>query len=242
MTQPPAPMNQDPLPIVLPNSLPDPLPPDPFPLLCAWLEEARAAKWAPNPDAMVLATCTTGGRPSARVVLCKAIDPRAGTLTFYTNYRSPKAADLEANPRAAAVFHWDHAARQARVEGTVSHLSEAESDAYFATRPVLSKLGAWASDQSQPVSVRWKIAGRVADFAAKFGLTADLKTGPGAHIPRPAHWGGYRIRAARVELWIGGEGRLHDRAAWTRTVPSPSTPGAGGPKGCAGWISVRLQP
>jgi pyridoxamine 5'-phosphate oxidase len=175
------------------------------------------------------------------VVLCKAIDPAAGTLTFYTNYRSPKAADLEANPRAAAVFHWDHMARQARFEGTVVRISEAESDAYFATRPTLSQLGAWASEQSRPVSARWKIATRLAEMGAKFGLGTDWQRAPaGIQIPRPAHWGGFRIRADRVELWVGGEGRIHDRAAWSRGGATSGAAETG--TGTSVWLVERLQP
>lgn len=226
--------------------LPDPLPVEPLPLLAAWLAEARSARRTPNPDAMILATVRPDGQPAARVVLCKAIDLVPGELVFFTNYESAKAREIEASPRVCAVFHFDYASRQARVYGRVHRGSAEESDAYFSTRPLLSRIGAWASRQSQTLASREDLMLQSGEVMAKFGVTleqamADLETHakpsggvPAASvstpvIPRPPHWGAYRIKAESVELWVGHAGRLHDRAVW-RT-------GSGG-----AWQVERLQP
>jgi pyridoxamine 5'-phosphate oxidase len=212
--------------------LPDPLPAEPFALFHAWFVEARERGITPNPDAMALATIDPDGRPSVRIVLCKGVDVPAGSLSFYTNYLSRKGIALEANPRAAVVFHWDQLERQARIEGSVARLSSAESDAYFAARPWESRLGAWASNQSQPVASRDALmdqaARRIIDLA--LDIEAAVRGEP-VTIARPPHWGGYRLIADRVELWVGGSGRLHDRAVWERAGP-----------GSASWRSTRLQP
>lgn len=213
-------------------ALPDPLPEDPLPTLAAWLAEAKAAAHAPNPDAMALATATPEGRPSARIVLCKGLDVERGFALFFTNYTSRKASEIGANPRAAGVFHWDHLGRQARIEGAVERSPAQESDGYFATRPLLSQLGAWASEQSKPVDARFRLLDRLGSVAARFGVgTAE---NPGVRVPRPPHWGGYRIWIDTVELWVGGDYRLHDRAVWTR---SRNADGA-----WSRWSAVRRQP
>lgn len=182
-------------------------PDDPFPTLRAWLDDARASNRYDDPNAMVLATATPDGVPSARVVLCKDIEPDA--ITFFTNYESRKGRELAANPRAAAVFHWPHARRQARVEGAVERLSDAENDAYFATRPLLSRIGAVASRQSEVLASRADLLERALAVAGK-SLTSE-------GVRRPPWWGGFRLRASAVELWCAGEGRLHDRVRWLRT-------------------------
>ncbi len=210
------------------GSLPSTLPDDPMPLAHEWFAKARADKVQPNPDAMVVATATADGRPSARVVLCKhfVVDP--GYLVFFTNYASRKGDELAANPRAAAVFHWDTLSRQVRFEGPILRSPEAESDAYFASRALDSRLGAWASLQSQPLDSRATLLKRVAVETARHGT----------HVPRPPHWGGYRLWPETVELWIEGSFRVHDRARWTRTLAD------GGPQGYAPgpWQSTRLFP
>lgn len=213
--------------------LPSPLPDDPLPTLARWLDEARHAANVPNPDAFVLATVGANSRPSARVVLCKGLDSAQGSILFFTNYQSRKAAELDANPRAAGVFHWDHAGRQARVEGLVSRAPESVSDNYFATRPLLSRLGAWASRQSQPLASRADLLRALKDVMTRFNVSAldVLADRPGPPIPRPPHWGGFIIRLDAVELWVGGSGRLHDRARWQRSL-DPVTP----------WSAQRLQP
>jgi pyridoxamine 5'-phosphate oxidase len=210
------------------QSLPDPLPAEPLTLAAAWLAEATQRADQPNPNAMVLATCDATGRPSARVVLCKEIDPVAGSVRFVTNYDSRKGRELAANPRAALVFHWDHLHRQVRMEGQVAQAAAAESDSYFASRARESQLGAHASQQSQPIDSPAALQAQLDAVRARFG-------GP---VPRPPHWGGYVIWIEAVELWVAGTARLHDRARWTRELAvSCSARPVAGP-----WTATRLQP
>ncbi len=180
--------------------------PDPLVTLVAWRDEARA-KGAAEPDAMVLATATPGGAPSARVVFFRGLSPER-SLRFFTNYESRKARELDANPRAAAVFHWVELGRQVRVEGTVARLPAAASDEYFGGRPRLSQLGAWVSPQSRPI-------GSLADLAAQ--RSERERSFAGGPVPRPPFWGGYGLVAERVELWTTGEGRFHDRRLFTES-------------------------
>src|SRR5690606_18116901 len=187
----------------------------------------------PNPNAMTLATVTPDGRPAARIVLCKAFADDA-SVDFYTNRRSRKGLDLTAHPVASLLFHWDHAGRQARFDGQVALVPDAESDAYFASRPWPRRLGAWASDQSQPIESRAALEAKVRTLMERFGLDPDNPPPPDAavEIPRPEHWGGYRLRAERVELWAAQGARLHDRAEWRRALAAPPGP----------WQARRLQP
>jgi len=223
------------------ETLPDPLPANPLQLAADWLAQARADAAQPNPNSMVLATVDGRGQPSARVVLCKDIAAEAGFITFYTNYLSRKGRELEVNPRAAVVFHWDHRHRQVRAEGLVTRLSAAESDAYFSSRPWQSRLGAWASRQSEPVESRDALREAVANAAKAFNVPYG---GPGseepesttADIARPATWGGYRLNVEAIELWVEGEFRIHDRALWTRDYSH----GRGGE--AMNWSVTRLQP
>jgi pyridoxamine 5'-phosphate oxidase len=216
--------------------LPEPLPDDPFPILRAWYDQALARRDTPNPNAMTLATVDGAGRPAARIVLCKALEPDPGAVVFYTNYQGRKGHDLGAHPEAALVFHWDALDRQARIEGPVTRTSEEESDAYFASRPWESRVGAWSSDQSRPVASRRELLEKVRATMQRFGIDPDHpeRAGPAAHIPRPPHWGGYRVLARRVELWVSGTGRVHDRAEWTRELTPAAPPGP--------WAATRLQP
>jgi pyridoxamine 5'-phosphate oxidase len=215
------------------ETLPDPLPDNPLRVTAQWLAQAREDAAQPNPNSMVLATVDAGGRPSARVVLCKEIEPEAGFITFYTNYRSRKGGELMANPHAAVVFHWDHRHRQVRAEGRVEALSDAENDAYFRSRPWQSRLGAWASRQSEPVDSRASLGKAVAAAAHRFGIPYG---GPGSpeptsmtiDIPRPPNWGGFRLAVYAVELWVEGEYRIHDRARWTRNPAGSKNAAAGG--------------
>ena len=221
--------------------LPDPLPAEPMALANAWFEAARAARQQPNPDAMVLATATSTGHPSARVVLCKEFDVEQGRISFVTNYDSRKGRELAENARAALVFHWDHAHRQIRAEGIVVKAPAVESDEYFASRHWQRRIGAWASAQSQPLRSREQLDAAVRAAAERFGApypTADnANQEPPVAIPRPAFWGGYYVWADAVELWVEGAARIHERARWARAL---TTAGAGFRAGA--WTATRLQP
>ena len=206
--------------------LPDPLPADPLPLLEAWLAEAGAA--VRNATAMTLATVEPDGRPSARMVICRGFDAKAGWLVFYTDRDSDKGHALAAHPRAALVFHWDALERQVRVEGPVSAAPEEDSDRYWATRPPDARIAAIASDQSRPLGSRPEMLARVAEATRRY---------PGDAIPRPPRWGGYRVWTERVELWVGQPARVHDRARWTRALHAVDGGFAGGP-----WSATRLMP
>lgn len=222
------------------NTLPDLLPADPWPLFRDWFDEATSGKVTPNPNAFTLACLDENGIPTARIVLCKKMID-AGAIVFHTNYLSRKGKGLTAHPRAAAVFHWDSLEKQVRIEGPVVKSPAAESDAYFKTRGWENRLGAWASDQSQPIESREALLFKVAEAMDKVGISIKdiMDKGDGVAIPRPPHWGGWRLWAERVELWLGGPGRVHDRAVWTRTT-TPS--GKEGEFECTPWISTRLQP
>lgn len=213
----------------------DPLPADPVPVLKGWLDEAFAAGEPPNPHAVTLATIDPDGRPSARMVLCNAIDVGRGAFVMYTNRESRKGRAIAANPRAAIVFYWGPQGRSARVEGAVELTPDADCDAYFATRPVDAQVGAWASRQSEPIESREALVRRVDDAAGRFGVSLETR-GPAA-IPRPPHWGGFTLLADSVELWVTRPARIHDRAEWRRSLPSASEGGEPGE-----WGVRRLQP
>jgi pyridoxamine 5'-phosphate oxidase len=222
--------------------LPEPLPAEPLIIVAEWLKQAWAARTQPNPNAMVLATSTTDGHPSARVVLCKDVVPQPGYLVFYTNYLSAKGRQLRDNPRAAAVIHWDALHRQVRIEGPVTRAPDADSDAYFASRAWQSRVGAWASEQSEPIAARRALLEKVTEAARRYG--APTPGSPGADdsmkvtIPRPPHWGGFRLWADTVELWVEGDARIHDRARWTRALTANSD----GAFTTTAWTATRLQP
>jgi pyridoxamine 5'-phosphate oxidase len=208
--------------------LPSSLPADPMPLFEEWYLAAREKKAQPNPDSMAVATATPDGLPSVRIVLCKKLVADPGYVVFFTNYQSRKAGEIAANPRVAAVLHWDAFNRQVRLEGRVVLSPPGESDEYFASRALDSRIGAWASMQSQPLDSRKTLLKRVAGEAARFGT----------HVPRPPHWGGYRLWPESVELWLEGPFRVHDRARWTRTLAADGDTGfRPGP-----WTATRLYP
>jgi pyridoxamine 5'-phosphate oxidase len=221
--------------------LPDPLPTEPMALAAAWLATARAARQQPNPDAMVLATATASGRPSARVVLCKEFDVENGRVSFVTNYDSRKGRELAENSRAALVLHWDHAHRQVRIEGVVVKAPANESDEYFASRNWQRRIGAWASAQSQPLRSREQLNDAVRAAADRFRVPhptlVNIDDPPAAPIPRPPFWGGYYVWADSVELWVEGAARVHERARWTRSLTTTGDSFGAGP-----WSATRLQP
>jgi len=202
------------------DALPKPAPADPLPLAERWLGEASTAV-PKNPWAMALASAKPDGVPSVRYVLLKSLDIAGGFIVFYTNYGSRKAAELEATHRAAGALYWPDAGRQLRLEGRIERSPATESDEYFASRPRLSQLNAWASDQSQPLAspdlMDARLNGRTAEF------------GPGDAIPRPPHWGGYRLHLEAIEFWVEGTNRFHERLCYTRSGSGP-------------WSAHWLQP
>jgi len=193
-------------------SVPTSLDASPFTQFQRWFEEAERAE-PTDPNAMILATATSDGRPAARTVLLKGLDPRG--FVFYTNTASRKGDELAANPHAALLFYWKSLQRQVRVEGRIERVTDAEADAYFATRARISRLGAWASDQSRPLANRAVLEQRLAEMGQRFP----------DEIPRPEYWSGYRVLPDAFEFWQEMPYRLHDRiqyrlgaiGAWVQT-------------------------
>lgn len=195
-------------------------PADPLDVFASWLGEAEAAE--PNdPTAMALATVGEDGMPSCRMVLLKGYD--SGGFVFYTNYESRKGRQLLATPKAALLFHWKSLRRQVRIEGGVTPVAPEEADAYFATRPRQSQIGAWASAQSRPLEGRFELEKRVALLAAKHAI------GP---VPRPSYWSGFRLTPRLIEFWQDGAFRLHDRLVYKRDDAVEG----------GGWTTERLYP
>jgi pyridoxamine 5'-phosphate oxidase len=223
--------------------LPDQLPNDPMHWIQAWLTEAEEQAVRRNANAMAIVTCGHDARPAARMVLCKDFQPGPGYLVFYTNYKSDKARQIQENPNVAVLFHWDQLGRQARIEGQAVRSPDAESDAYFATRDWGSQIGAWGSDQSAPLESRNALLAQVSKRALKLGVNVARNLGAiissdHAAIPRPPHWGGFRVWASQVELWIEGKDRIHDRARWQRTLQRQD----GNSFVVGEWCGKRLQP
>lgn len=196
---------------------------DPFALFETWLAEATVSE-INDPNGMALATVDASGLPDVRMVLLKGLDeaahPERG-FVFYTNLESAKGEELAHAPRAALLFHWKSLRRQVRVRGAVTAVTGAEADAYFASRPRLSRIGAWASDQSRPLESRFALEKKVARYTAQFGL---------GDIPRPPHWSGFRLTPVQIELWHDRPFRLHDRVVFRRLDASQP------------WTKTRLYP
>jgi pyridoxamine 5'-phosphate oxidase len=190
---------------------------NPFRQFDAWFAQAVDAK-LPEPNTMTLATVDSRGRPSARIVLIKGVDERG--FMFFTNYESRKGRELADNPHASLLFYWIELERQVRIEGTVVKASPAESDQYYESRPLGSRIGAWASEQSQVIESRAVLEAREKEISAKYG----------EHPPRPPHWGGYRLIPDAIEFWQGRPSRLHDRLLYTRAVEGGD------------WQIARLSP
>jgi pyridoxamine 5'-phosphate oxidase len=190
---------------------------DPFRQFDKWFQQAIDAK-LPEPNAMTLATVDSRGRPSARIVLIKGIDESG--FVFYTNYESRKGRELSANPHASLLFHWIELERQVRIEGRIVKTDAEQSDAYFASRPLGSRIGAWASNQSQVIESRSQLEVREREISLQYG----------DHPPRPPYWGGYRLVPDAIEFWQGRPSRLHDRLLFTRTGEN------------APWQIARLSP
>lgn len=225
------------------SRLPDQLPDDPMHWADAWLKEAMASGVQRNPNSMTVVSVDEEGQPSARVVLCKQFVPDPGYLVFHTNYHSRKVRELDGNPRSAAVFHWDSLGRQMRIEGLVVRSPEKESDDYFASRGWGSQLGAWGSDQSEPIASKDALIEQIRSRGASLGLslgadTNDLLDDRVPAIARPPHWGGMRLWAHAIELWIEGRDRIHDRGRWSRDIVRASEHTFS----VSPWRGTRLQP
>jgi pyridoxamine 5'-phosphate oxidase len=191
---------------------------EPFAPFARWLQEAGQSEPV-DPNAMAVATVDSHGLPNVRMILLKGADERG--FVFYTNCGSAKGLELAANPKAALLFYWKSLHRQIRVRGPIAPVSDAEADAYFATRSRESRIGAWASDQSRPLASRADLEDRCAAREAEFA---------GGEVPRPPYWHGYRVVPLEIEFWVGGRHRLHDRIVFRRSAPD------------AAWTKTRLYP
>ncbi|CAG0919382.1 unnamed protein product [Notodromas monacha] len=210
--------------------LEDELVKDPIQQFKIWFDEAKAHSGIREANACCLATCGANGYPSARIVLLKGFSNEG--FTFFTNYNSRKARELADNNKAAMTFYWEPLVKQIRIEGRVEKIPEQDSEEYFLSRPLVSKIGAWASPQSQPVPDRAYLDTRVKEFETKFG----------DQVPKPEHWGGYVLRAERVEFWRGQSSRVHDRIRFRKPEKDEKVDGVLVHPGLHDWVYERLGP
>ena len=227
--------------IVSANTLPQTLPDNPMHLAKSWFDDACSKNNQPNPNAMTLVTVSKSNHPSARIVLCKSFIADPGYVVFFTNYQSRKSSEITHNSNVSLVFHWDHLGRQIRIEGKAILSSSEESDTYFKTRNLGSQLSAWGSDQSRPIESREKLIEQMKQREDELALNNEINAKEMVNpfkLTRPPHWGGIQIWASKIELWMDGEDRVHDRATWSRelllTDGNTFTTGK--------WLGTRLQP
>ena len=217
------------------NLLPETLPNKPMHLAKDWFDTTCEKKWQPNPNAMTLSTVDNKNTPSSRIVLCKYFVADPGYIVFFTNYNSRKGKEIRENSEVSLVFHWDNIGRQIRIKGRAIYSPSTESDKYFASRNRGSQISAWGSNQSQSIQSR-------NDLIKQMNNKLNKYDGPGIQnekeIPRPPHWGGIRVWAHEIELWMDGENRVHDRARWTRKLEINQDDSFSVSK----WIGTRLQP
>lgn len=217
------------------NLLPEILPDDPMHQAKRWFDRTNSEKWQPNPNAMTLSTVDKNNAPSSRIVLCKYFVADPGYIVFFTNYNSRKGKEIRDNSEVSLVFHWDNIGRQLRIKGIAVYSPSSESDEYFASRNRGSQISAWGSNQSQPVESRSELIKQMNNKLDEFDSSGTRNE---KEIPRPPHWGGIRVWAHEIELWMDGEDRVHDRARWTRKLEINQDNSFSTSK----WIGTRLQP
>ena len=211
---------------------------NPLLLLQSWLNESMELDLQPNPDTMAIATSNSQGLPNVRMVLCKEINTEEGYVVFYTNYNSVKSMEIMENPKCSALFHWDELGYQIRIRGEILQSPDEENDAYFASRHLGSQVGAWASNQSDPVVDRQALDDQFRKILDRFNLTNESITRNEQKIPRPPHWGGYRLWIEEIEFWLNQKDRLHDRLHFRRALNISSE----GIETEKKWTVKRLQP
>ena len=207
-------------------------------LLQSWLNEAMELDLQPNPDTMAIATSNSQGLPNVRMVLCKEINTEEGYVVFYTNYNSVKSLEIKENPKCSALFHWDKLGYQIRIRGEILQSPDEENDTYFASRHLGSQVGAWASNQSNPVEDREALDDQFKKILDRFNLTSESITRNEQKIPRPPNWGGYRLWIEEIEFWLNQKDRLHDRLHFRRALTISSE----GIETEKKWTVKRLQP
>ena len=211
---------------------------NPLLLLQSWFDEATESDLQPNPDAMAVATSDSQGMPNVRMLLCKEINTKKGYLVFYTNYNSVKSMEIKENPKCSALFHWDKLGYQIRIRGKILQSPDEENDAYFAGRHLGSQVGAWASNQSNPVIDRETLDYQFSKILDQFNLTNECITQNELKISRPPHWGVFRLWIEEIEFWLNQKDRLHDRLHFRRTLAFS----AKGIETKKNWSVKRLQP